>query len=117
MHVWTQAFYWVKYYIQIFHSKRKKKKSKQKWIFLVAKKHILVLVNTQLCLTIYIKKIIYPVPGSTDPTSTNSFAQNDANKKPTKGPIIVAVCRQPRIWKGENTQNQNPDIIIFLKLL
>lgn len=97
--------------------KEKKKKGKQKWIFLVAKKHILVLVNTQLCLTIYIKKIIYPVPGSTDPTSTNSFAQNDANKKPTKGPIIVAVCRQPRIWKGENTQNQNPDIIIFLKLL
>lgn len=63
------------------------------------------------------KDFIYPVPGSTDSRSTNSSAQNEANKKPMKGPIIVAVCRQPRIWKGENTQNQNPDIIIFLKLL
>lgn len=50
----------------------------------------------------FIYKILYihPLPASTDPRSTNSCAQNDANNKPRKGPTTVAVCRHPKVWKG-----------------
>lgn len=48
---------------------------------------------------------VHPLPAPTDPMSTNSSAQNEANNKPRKGPIIVAVCRHPRVGKRENIIN------------
>lgn len=58
---------------------------------------------------------VHLLPAPTDPMSTNSSAQNDANNKPRKGPITVAVCRHPRV--GKRTQIRSQTDIIILELL